>query len=127
MANKPGYEEDSVEAFACNFLESQFRGESTPRPNLENLNSFERDNLGKELKGLKIRFERPDGNKRDYKANGLGPDANENNTVVTDQGKYSLVRYYRETYNYTIRQPHLPSLHVGNPSRNIFLPIELCK
>jgi len=129
MANKPGYEEDSVMAFSCNVLETPGRGRdpSIPRRNLENLQEWERKSLSQELKGLKIRFERPDHNKRDYRANGVGPDALQKGTVVTDQGNFSLVEYYRQTYKYVIKNPRLPSLHVGNVDRKIYLPMELCK
>jgi len=127
MANKPGYEENTVLAFGCQALGRSDRSGWIPRPHLDKLGAYEEEKLSKELKGLKIRFERPDGNKRDYRANGLGPPSSRTGTVKTDTGQYSVQSYFKESYRYKVEHPHLPTLHVGNLQRNIFLPMELCK
>ena len=52
--------------------------------------------LAQELKGLKIRVVRPDGQKRDYRANGFGPPANRPDVVCKDDGrKMSVQQYFR--------------------------------
>ena len=96
MANKPGYEQGSVLAFCDKFLNS-IRG------SFDNKRSA--NQLGLELKSLKIRFERPDGQKRDYRANGLGPPANKPNVVDKDGKRMSVQQYFVMEYKYQLRQP----------------------
>lgn len=37
----------------------------------------------------------------------------------------TLERYYLSEYNYQIKYPDLPCVHVGNPKNQIYIPMEL--
>lgn len=38
----------------------------------------------------------------------------------------SVVEYFRETYDFTLRQTQWPCLQVGNQQRPNYLPMEVC-
>ncbi len=121
MVSKPGYEEGSVLDF-CSKVD-YFNPQKMPPGQIKN--------ISKELKGLKCRFERPDGHKRDYRANGLGPVATAPTAVQIERdGKtleMSVQQYFMEEYKHKLEFPNYYTLHVGNPDRKIYLPIDMCK
>ena len=58
----------------------------------------------KELKGLKVRFHRPDGAKRDYRVNRFGPQVHE--AVEMSEGKrMSVGKYMQEEYGHQLKYP----------------------
>ena len=58
--------------------------------------------LPKELKGLKVRFHRPDGAKRDYRVNGFGEQVHE--AVDMAEGKrMSVGKYLQEQYGHQLK------------------------
>ncbi len=73
------------------------------------------------IRDLKCRFVRPDYKVRDYKMNGLKRGAKQE--YVPDVGD-TVFDYFRKTYNYVIKNPKWPLVHVGNAAKNILLPIE---
>ncbi len=66
--------------------------------------------------------------KRDFRANGLGPLSSRDGVVhLEDKNRrMSVEQYLAEAYNVRLRYPGLPTLHVGNPSKTIYYPLELC-
>ena len=44
-----------------------------------------------------------------------------------DGSSLSIVEYFKREYNYKIQFPDMPTLHVGNPQKDIYLPIELTR
>ena len=38
----------------------------------------------------------------------------------------SVAEYFKTAYH-ELRYPHLPCLHVGNPKKHVYLPLEVCK
>lgn len=73
------------------------------------------------LPGLKVRFLRPDGSKRDYRVNAFGPRCNVVGAVTKDDGtKLSIEQFYKEAYQYKLKNPKLPSVWVG--SRKYLVP-----
>ena len=121
MANKPGYEEQSVLEFASKL--ANCRPQDIRRV-ITDKTLWTR--LSKELCGLKIRFERPDGQKRDYRANGLTKDIGKYLTFPSAEGKTSVINYFKKQYNFD-PNPELPFLHVGAKDKSNFLPLECCK
>ena len=47
-----------------------------------------------------------------------------NSFPIEDEMK-SVVEYFKEMYGFTIKQPHLPCLLVGNPKKPNYLPMEV--
>ena len=39
----------------------------------------------------------------------------------------TVQEYFSKDMNYTLKFPHLPCLHLGSPSKNIYIPVELCE
>ena len=44
-----------------------------------------------------------------------------------DNKKMSVGKYFQQEYKYQLKYPKQLTLHVGNPTRNILLPLELVK
>lgn len=125
MANKPGYDKGSLPDFISGLFPQS-------RDSLENILSS-RENLrtaSDAIKDLKVRFLRPDGQKRDYRATKLveTPDRLKVTVDIVKNGAkaketMTICKYFKQTYNYNPNSK-LPCLNVGNPDRKIFLPLE---
>ena len=90
MANKPAYMEEELVEFIGNFLHSKMRDGCATMDVMEKLLSQNRDAIEKsnrEIKDLKVRFERPDGSKRDYRMNKLVKNAHDQTMVKDDKSK----------------------------------------
>ncbi|CAB4068993.1 ELF2C [Lepeophtheirus salmonis] len=122
MANKPGYSECPIEEFASKCCTMRGR---LPRPDEVFRDYRSLKTVEDELKGLKVRFKRPDNSLRDYRFNKFVKSANEEKVEI-DGKKMKIVDYYQSQYNYKLRYPNWPCLHVGNPKATIYLPPELC-
>ncbi|CAP29475.2 Protein CBR-TAG-76 [Caenorhabditis briggsae] len=93
------------------------------------LSSFESRIFGDSIRGMKIRATHRPNAIRVYKVNSLqlpadklmfqGVDEHGTNVVC------SVADYFSEKYG-PLKFPKLPCLHVGPPTRNIFLPMEHC-
>ena len=122
MANKVGYEEQDVVTFICKYINCR-RDDLHKR--LAEKNNWAR--VSKELCGLKIRFERPDKQMRDYRANGLTRDIAQNLTFLQDGTKTNVMDYFQKQYCYKIKYPNLHFLHVGAKEKTNYIPLECCK
>ncbi len=78
----------------------------------------------KELKDLKARFIRPDGAKRDYRMNKLVKDAHKQKFKLESGEMMTVFDYFKKQYKYTMKYPELPLVHVGDPKKNNYLPLE---
>ena len=108
--------------------------------------------LENELKGLKIRYTRPDKQVREWRFQKVMEAANKVKLLIyliillfvililllqlkfEYEDKKALVKklitvqeYFSKDMNYTLKFPHLPCLHLGSPSKNIYIPVELCE
>ena len=90
------------------------------RPN--DIRAFEE--ASREIKDLKVRFLRPDGAKRDYCMNKLVDPARIQTFEQENGEKMSVYNYFERHYKYKIKYPDLCCVHVGDPKKNNFLPIE---
>ena len=134
MAHKPGYQNSGVLQFFEKVMEGERRGRGRGPPDFSRLHKNDEDILNNAIKGLKIRCSvppprNPKGQpiKRDYRAVGLGPKGYQK-VVTTDDGrKISVAEYFmeKEDYKYEIRYKNFPTLQVGNPTKNIYIPLEL--
>ncbi len=88
------------------------------------LEKWRQAELEKELRGLKIRFLRPDGAKRDYRVNGFGT-RGDLAVKMSDNKTMSVDQYLRTEYGRGLRYPKLLTLHVGNPQSTIYWPMEM--
>ena len=132
MANKPGYEKKMVMQFIREFLgRPGFRG-GPPQLVAENqLAEKLRDrrtseSVSKELKGLKVRFLRP-GGPRQYRVNKLTDKGSKNLMLDVEGMAMSVFDYFVKEFKIRLRFPDLPCLHVGNPNRTIYWPLEMCE
>ena len=91
------------------------------------LTDHERSKFAEEIKGLKIVvFHMP--YKRKYKVIDVTRKSAAEQTFPREDGStITVVEYFKESYpNHPIHHPMLPCLHVGQITRNIFLPIDVC-
>ena len=132
MANKPGYEKKFVMPFIREFLGRPVFGGNPQIPNENELPGLLKitknlENVSKELKGLKVRFYRPGGAVRQYAVNKLTTGNSKNLILDVDGVKMSVFDYFDKTFHFKLKFPDLPCIHVGNPSRTIYLPMEMCE
>jgi hypothetical protein len=97
-----------------------------PRTTVWTQNRTILEEVSKELKGLKVRFIRPDNNVRDYRANGLVKDSVNAKFPMTNDATgetfpVSVYDYFLKysPYKMKIQYPNLPCLHVGNPAKQV--------
>jgi len=88
--------------------------------------------LEMELKGLKIRYNRPDKQVREWRFHKVMEAANklkfEYEEKKTGEKKLITVEeYFKKDMKYKLQYPHLPCLHLGSPNKNIYIPVELCE
>ncbi len=121
IANKPAYFSIPVIEFVAEIMRRH--------PNdVRGLDKRESEKVQKELSGLKIRFMRPNGQKRDYRVNKLMPPANRLMMAMDKENKrrkITIEQYFSQEYGYRLKFPELPCIHVGNPSATVYLPMEL--
>ncbi|KAL3702460.1 hypothetical protein R1sor_020482 [Riccia sorocarpa] len=93
------------------------------------LSDADRIKIKKALRGVKVEVTHRGTMRRKYRISGLtSQPTNELSFPVDERGTLKTVtEYFRETYQYTIRNPTLPCLQVGNRDRPNYLPMEVCK
>jgi len=84
------------------------------------------DILQKDLKGLKVRYIRPDGQKREWRCNKV-MDAARNLKFEHEGKKTTVEEYFKIAYKYKLKFPLLPCLHLGSPQKTFYIPVELCE
>ena len=97
-----------------------------PRTTIWTQNRSILEEVSKELKGLKVRFIRPDKVVRDYRANGLTKDSINAKFPMTNDATgetfpVSVYDYFlkHSPYKMKIQYPNLPCLHVGNVNKQV--------
>ena len=81
------------------------------------------ETLEKDMKGLKVRYELPNGSKRGYRVNGLKESANK--LKIPELGK-TVAQYFQDTYKVGLQFPALPCLWLGSREKTIYIPAEFC-
>lgn len=127
------YTEQTVIDFMCTLLK---RGRDSTRPLTDEdrrpftrgeLRDYDRKQLDKEIKGLKIvvtHLPYP----RKYKVLSVTHNTAEKQTFpLDDGGKSTVAAYFKKQHKRTLQYPHLPCLHVGQKTKNVYIPLEFCK
>ena len=79
--------------------------------------------LDRDLKGLKVKYELPNGSKREYRCNGVKDPAE---TLVIPDLKKTVKQYFKEQYQVSLKYPNLPCLWLGSTNKTIYIPLEFC-
>ncbi|CAN6287232.1 unnamed protein product [Urochloa humidicola] len=96
------------------------------RDTSKRLSDQERIKLKKALKGVRVdTTHRRDVSIR-YKITGLTSAPLNDLTFDQNGTRVSVVQYFRQQYNYSLKYTHWPCLEAGNTSRPIYLPMEVC-
>ncbi|TKY67133.1 argonaute 5 [Spatholobus suberectus] len=86
----------------------------------------DRVKVKKALRGVKV--EVTHGQIRRYKVTGVTREQLRELMFTDDNGtRKSVIQYFREKYNITMKYSILPALQAGSDSKPIYLPIELCQ
>ncbi|KAJ0968996.1 hypothetical protein J5N97_021873 [Dioscorea zingiberensis] len=93
------------------------------------LSDADRVKIKKALRGVKIEVTHRGDIRRKYRISGLTTQATRELTFpIGDRGtRKSVVQYFQEKYGFNIQHTTLPCLQVGNPRRQNYLPMEVCK
>ena len=89
----------------------------------DGMNKEQREIVEKDLKGLKIRYELPNGWKRQYRCNGLVETPRKQK--IPDLNT-TVEKYFLDTYKVRLSHPKLPCLWLGPTNKTIYIPMELC-
>jgi len=79
--------------------------------------------LESDLKGLKVRYELPDGRKRQYRVNGLKESADR---LIIPDLKITVLQYFQEQFKMRLKCPKLPCVWLGPLNKTIYIPLEFC-
>lgn len=82
------------------------------------------DILRKDIKGLKVRYELPNGFKRSYRVNDVVCPPNEQ--MIPDLKK-SVADYFKDQYKKKLKHPKMPCLWLGSREKTIYIPVEFCR
>ena len=123
VANKIGVDEGSVAEFVAKVLRSN-RDYSPSHILLNETRHCDAVNI--KIKGLKVRYSRPDGYKRDYRAIRVMPASRQLKMEQENGEECTIEEHFNDKYRYQLKFPNYPCIHVGNPERKVYLPIELC-
>ncbi|CAK9297677.1 unnamed protein product [Gordionus sp. m RMFG-2023] len=100
------------------------------RQNLTSLNNFQRIQLQKELKNLKVRVNHQGSIKRTYVIRDVTkvPATQLSFTMEKDGKKENITvaNYFVKQYRQQLKFPNLPCLRVGSLEKQIYLPMEVC-
>ena len=130
------YTAQSVIDFMCTVLRggrgrdatSELTRDDRERFTRGRMRDADRKQFAKEIKGLKIKVTHlpyP----RKYKVVGVTPLSAREQTFPLDNGrKMTVEAYFKEKHPKSpLSYPHLPCLHVGQKSKNVFIPLEFCE
>eukprot|EP00092_Neocalanus_flemingeri_P005039 GFUD01005419.1.p1 GENE.GFUD01005419.1~~GFUD01005419.1.p1 ORF type:complete len:1029 (+),score=236.79 GFUD01005419.1:45-3089(+) len=136
VANKPAVKGGNMIDYMEEVLAGPARGREPPiKPNFRDQGGRFWDSrkasrhvliLEKDLKGLKVRYIRPDKQKREWRCNKVMDPAK--SLVMEHKGKKITIEdYFRIEYKHRLQFPHLPCLHLGSVQKNYYIPAELCE
>ncbi len=126
------YTEQSVIDFMCTLFRvgrdsTRDLTDEDRRTLTRELRDYDRKRFDKEIKGLKIEVTHLS-YPRKYKVLSVTRDTAEKLTFPLDNGtKSTVVAYFKKQHHLTLRYPHLPCLHVGQKTKNVYIPLECCK
>ncbi|KAF8733891.1 hypothetical protein HU200_014744 [Digitaria exilis] len=96
------------------------------RDTSKRLSDQERIKLKKALKGVRVETTHRRDMSIRYKITGLTSTPLNDLMFDQDGTSVSVVQYFRQQYNYSLKYTHWPCLQAGNPSRPTYLPMEVC-
>ena len=85
-----------------------------------------KNKLENDVRGLKIRYIRPDGQKREWRCNRV-LDSPQNLYFEHEGGLMTVEDYFKHAYNYRLKYPFLPCIHLGSVHKTFYIPVELCE
>ncbi|PWA91206.1 Argonaute/Dicer protein, PAZ [Artemisia annua] len=101
----------------------EYLGKRAPGP----LTEQDRIKVKKALRNIKVEVVNG-GFKRTYKVQNVTREATRELTFIDSNGTtVSIVQYYREKYNTTLRHSYLPALNAGTDAKPVYLPMEICR
>ena len=120
MANRPAYNQQPLLDFLLAVLD---RGNRVD--NLNQLYPKDKYRLNDEIRQLKVRYNRPDGAIRDYRVNKLVESPARLKIKLEDGTAITIQDYFKSQYDYVVKYPSMPCVHVGKINGTNYLPIEL--
>ena len=84
------------------------------------------DAVDEKIRNLQIQYERPGGKKIDYRVIRMMPAANRLKMKQENEKECTIEKYFNDRYDYQLKFPNYPCIHVGKPEKTVYLPIELC-
>ncbi|KAG0548150.1 hypothetical protein BDA96_01G141900 [Sorghum bicolor] len=90
------------------------------------LSDQDRIKLKKALKGVRVATKHRHDISMRYRITGLTSAPLNDLTFDQDGTRVSVVQYFKQQYDYSLKYTHWPCLQAGSASKQIYLPIEVC-
>jgi len=134
VANKPAVKGCDFISYMEEVLSIPGRGRDYPpqRPNFRSNGGknwkpeMHKYKLEKDIKGLKIRYIRPDEQKREWRCNRV-LNSPRNLRFEHEGESMTVEEYFLHAYNYKLKYPLLPCIHLGSVQKTFYIPVEFCQ
>ena len=79
--------------------------------------------MEKDIKGMKVRYELPNGSKRGYRVLKVLEAASKLRIPDLNQ---TVMEYFKTQYKKGLQFPNMPCLWLGSREKTIYIPVEFC-
>jgi len=125
VSNKPATKELHLTKGSNSYTHQVLQGARSRAPVdfAKGLSREQVEQLERDMKGLKVRYELPNGSKRSYRVNGFKEAASR---LRIPELNLTVVEYFKKTYRKSLEFPNLPCLWLGSKEKTIYIPMEFC-
>ncbi|KAI8802950.1 Piwi domain-containing protein [Cladochytrium replicatum] len=102
-------------------------GKRGPEEIRQPMGERDRTRLEKTLKNVKVVCTHRGTNKRRWKVTGITSTPAERTIFPLNGVEENVTSYFRERYGLSLQYPHFPCLIVGDPTKHVYLPMEVCR
>ena len=123
VSNKPAAKELHLTRGQNSYIHQVIPSRKGPVDFSKGLTQDQVRELEKDLKGMKVRYELPNGSKRGYRVLKVLEPASK---LIIPDLKVTVLQYFKNQYKKTLQFPNMPCLWLGSREKTIYIPVEFC-
>jgi len=123
VSNKPAAKELHLTRGQNSYIHQVIPSRKGPVDFTKGLTQDQVRDLEKDLKGMKVRYELPNGSKRGYRVLKVLEPASK---LIIPDLKVTVLQYFKNQYKKTLQFPNMPCLWLGSREKTIYIPVEFC-
>ena len=123
VSNKPAAKELHLTRGQNSYIHQVIPSRKGPVDFSKGLTQDQVRDLEKDLKGMKVRYELPNGSKRGYRVLKVLEPASK---LIIPDLKVTVLQYFKNQYKKTLQFPNMPCLWLGSREKTIYIPVEFC-